>query len=84
MAAERENKMEVDKDKLERYKGFHFVNNPSCSSCNLKLLCRGGCPMRSLFGQKKEMCQTTKILIPELLRLFYKDKSYLGMFKNET
>ncbi len=81
---ERENKMEVDKDKLERYKGFHFVNNPSCSSCNLKLLCRGGCPMRSLFGQKKEMCQTTKILIPELLRLFYKDKSYLGMFKNET
>jgi len=78
---EKENKVEIDKDKLNKYKQFHFVNDSSCSACNLKLLCRGGCPMRSIWNQKKEMCQTTKILIPEILKLFYENKTYISMFK---
>jgi len=67
---EGENKIKIDRSKLGKYKEFHFANNPACSNCNLRLLCRGGCPMRDLWGQKKEMCQITKMLVPELLRLF--------------
>lgn len=77
-------KIETDKKKQVQYKQFHFANNDDCIHCNLKLICKGGCPMRRIWEQKGEMCLTTKLLVPRILKLFYEDGNYIKMFKNET
>jgi len=47
---------------------------------NLKLICRGGCPLRRIWNQEDHLCEVTKRLVPQLLGLFYEDPSYVKIF----
>ncbi|MEM2089672.1 MAG: SPASM domain-containing protein [Candidatus Pacearchaeota archaeon] len=69
-----------DKSKKESFRKFHFTNYNNCPSCNLKLICKGGCPLRRIWNQEEHFCKITKKLIPQLLKLFYKDPSYAKIF----
>ncbi len=66
--------------KKKSFRNFHFSNYKNCPSCNLKLICRGGCPLRRVWNQEDHSCEITKRLIPQLLRLFYEDPSYTKIF----
>ncbi len=66
--------------KKKSFKKFHFTNYEDCPSCNLKLICRGGCPLRRVWNQEDHSCEISKKLVPQLLRLFYEDPSYAKIF----
>ena len=69
-----------DDSKKKSFRKFHFTNYKDCPSCNLKLICRGGCPLRRVWNQEDHSCEITKRLVPQLLRLFYEDPSYAKIF----
>lgn len=71
-----------DNEKMEKLRKFHFTEFETCSSCNLKLICRGGCPIRRLWKINENMTQQTyncmirKLIIPEVLKLISEDEGY--------
>ena len=65
-----------DNHKKDSFKKLHFSNFTKCLSCNLKLICRGGCPLRRIWNQNEHTCQISKKLIPKILKLFYEDPLY--------
>lgn len=69
-----------DDSKKKSFRKFHFTNYKDCLSCNLKLICRGGCPLRRVWNQENHSCEITKRLVPQLLRLFYEDYPYAKIF----
>ena len=77
--------VKFDESKKKYFGKFHFTNYKDCPSCNLKLICRGGCPLRRVWNQEGHFCEITKRLVPQLLRLFYEDSSYAKIFiKNKV
>ncbi len=72
--------IQFDESKKKSFEKFHFANYENCPSCNLKLICRGGCPLRRVWNQEDHSCEITKKLVPQLLRLFYEDPSYAKIF----
>lgn len=39
-----ENRVEINKDSLDKVRKFHVLNIPDCNDCFAKWHCRGGCP----------------------------------------
>ena len=82
---EKTGEIKFDELKKKSFEKFHFTNYKNCSSCNLKLICKGGCPIRRIWNQENHFCRIAKKLIPQLLKLFYEDPSYIKIFiKNEA
>ena len=82
-------KIEINKNKLDKLNKLHISNFPKCNQCNLKLICKGGCPMRRFWimedgtTQNNYSCHISKILIPKILSLISKDKEYTKiLFQN--
>ena len=73
-------KIRFNEHKQNLFKNFHFVNYQDCNSCNLKFICRGGCPLRRIWDQKDHSCEITKKLVPQILRLIYEDQDYAKIF----
>jgi len=63
-------------------KRLHMDNYKACHSCNLKLICKSGCPARNLFDkgntfmQSPYTCAIEKNLIPRVLHLISKNSAY--------
>lgn len=82
---EESKRIQFNKNKQNSFRNFHFTNYKECNSCNLKLICRGGCPVRRIWGQENHSCTITKKLVPQILKLIYEDKKYVKIFiKNEN
>lgn len=63
-----------NKENLEKLKNIN--NKNECKTCNYKLLCRGGCPIkiaRNSENSSKNLCQLTKILVPKVLNYIQKN-----------
>ena len=79
-------KFKEAKNKMEKLKKFHFSNSDLCVNCNLRLLCKGGCPMRTFWKMKNGQtqheyaCEISKLLVPALLNLMSIDQSYADYF----
>lgn len=73
-------RIKFNKYKQNSFKNFHFANYQDCNSCNLKLICKGGCPLRRIWDQKDHSCEITKRLVPQILRLIYEDQDYAKIF----
>ncbi len=70
---------EIAKAQLQK---LHFSNYSACMKCELRLVCRGGCPMQNIFEggfsltRSKYTCQIEKLLIPKLFSKLIKDVGY--------
>lgn len=75
-------KTEFDEQSKEKLYRLHFSSYKKCMDCNLKLICRGGCPMRNLFESPDSfepsnyMCEIEKKLAPKVLSLVADDQEY--------
>jgi len=75
-----------DQEKLNQLKKFHFSNSPQCINCSLRLMCKGGCPMRNLWimtnGKSQHLysCSITRRILPKVLKLISEDRSYADFF----
>jgi len=71
-----------DDASITKLKKLHFSNYEKCNKCNLKLICKGGCPIRNIFDygfsfkSSKYTCQIEKNLIPKVFSLIKRDLSY--------
>jgi len=78
----KDNKLIFDKKAKEELKKIHFTNYPNCRKCNLKLICKAGCPARNLFDKGHKFipsdytCKIVKQLVPEVLKLVAEDNRY--------
>lgn len=74
--------MTYNKNKIKKLNRLHFSKFSNCAKCNLRLICKGGCPMRRFWRNKNGVsqqiyaCSITKMLIPQVLKLIQSDKEY--------
>lgn len=67
---------------ITKLKKLHFSNYENCNKCNLKLICKGGCPIRNIFDNgfsfkpSKYTCQIEKNLIPQIFLLVKSNPKY--------
>lgn len=68
---------------------LHFSNYEKCGSCNLKLICGGGCPIQggwdndNLLIPSEYNCSLHKLLLPELFKMaFYNNRLLDIIFDN--
>jgi len=79
----------VDKEKfflneasITKLKKLHFSNYEKCNKCNLKLICKAGCPIRNIFdygfsfSPSKYTCQIEKNLVPKVFSLIKSNPKY--------
>ena len=80
----------VDEDKIKILKSLHYENQPECSRCNLRLICKGGCPMSNIWGSgfptKKSpfTCAVAHRLIPGLLLRMAEDCRVLNVIFDDN
>lgn len=74
------NGLEFDLNKKLQLEKLHFMNQlGGCSTCNLRMICHGGCPMASIWKnglplrKSKFTCAVQHSFIPELLLLIAVD-----------
>jgi len=70
---------------------LHFSNYNKCESCNLKLICGGGCPMQggwdndNLLIPSEYNCSLHKLLLPKLFKMTFCNSNVLDiMFDNHA
>jgi uncharacterized protein len=72
-------KVVIDAGKREFLDQLHWRNYPNCKSCNLKLICGGGCPMQGgwdnndLLNPSEYTCRAHQMLLPKIFAQIFKD-----------
>lgn len=70
---------------ISKLKKLHFSKYEKCNKCNLKLICKAGCPVRNLFDHgfsfkpSKYTCQIGKILVPKVFSLIKNNPKYIDI-----
>jgi radical SAM protein with 4Fe4S-binding SPASM domain len=69
-------------ESISKLKQLHFSSYKNCNKCNLKLICKGGCPIRNIFAygfsykSSKYTCQIEKNLVPKVFLLIMNNPNY--------
>jgi len=75
-------KLVFDEQAKAELRKLHFSNYVNCNKCNLKLICKSGCPARNLFDKKHTftpspyICEIERNLVPKVLYLVSKNSRY--------
>jgi uncharacterized protein len=82
----KDGKMAIDPERRKALLGFHADGQiGGCSTCNLKMLCHGGCPMANIWRGglplRKSMftCTLEKVFLPKLLLMLAEDPRISGI-----
>ena len=67
-------KMKLDKEKLEQIKEYSVENYKKCSDCFAKFICSGGCPIRSgvLKKANNNYCEQVHHILYNVIKELYK------------
>lgn len=70
-------------DALKMLKKLHYSNyRGGCRICSLKLICKGGCPMKNIFDngfaleRSRYNCKIEKLIVPKVFSLIIEDSRY--------
>jgi len=61
---------------------LHLANYGTCKKCPLRLICKGGCPMKNIWDsgfsleRSKYTCQLEKLIVPQVFSLMIRDARY--------
>lgn len=61
---------------------LHFANYRTCKKCPLRLICKGGCPIKNIFEngfsleRSRYTCQLEKLIVPQVFSLIIEDPRY--------
>ena len=84
------NRTTYNHDARKALSQFHYENYNDCCLCALRLVCKGGCPLRRFnekgfsVGKSVHTCTVCKTMIPQVLSSMALDSRYDNIIFDNT